>query len=114
MTPCAEKKSRVKVHIFRCHPHFAFVVLAEPCCDVIDVRHGANVDPSLQHSHNDVSEAETEALDQHDAFVCVGIISRTRSSPVTEMHGARRSWLVISDADRYATSTPSSPAIAPR
>ena len=35
--------------------------------DVVEVRHGAHIDPGLRHRHHHVGAAEAELVEQHDA-----------------------------------------------
>ena len=45
---------------------------AKTCRDVVEVGHGADIDPGLRHRHHDVGAAEAEIVDQQDALVGVG------------------------------------------
>ncbi len=57
--------------------------------DIIDVSHGAHVDPRLRHRHDDIRKAKTEAFDQHDALV--GVDDHFANQIFTgdaEVHGA--------------------------
>ena len=42
---------------------------AERGGDVVEIGHGAHVDPGLRHRDDDIGKAEAEPLDQHDASV---------------------------------------------
>ena len=70
--------------------------------DVVDVGHGAHVDPGLRHGHHDIGEAKAKPLDQHHALLGVGNhLAHQVFAGDAEMHGAGRELrLVISDADR--------------
>ena len=80
-----------QVHVFGRHPHLAVMGLAERGGDVVEVGHGAHVDPGLRHRHHDIGKAEAEALDQHHFAVGVGDhLAHQILAGDAEMHGARR------------------------
>ena len=65
--------------------------MAEGGGDVVDVGHGAHVDPGLRHRDHDIGEAEAEAFDQHHALVGVGdLLAHQVLAGDAEMHGAGR------------------------
>ncbi len=47
------------------------MVLTEGGGDVVEIGHGANVDPGLRHRDHDIGETEAEPFDQHHAPVGV-------------------------------------------
>ena len=64
-------------------------MLAESGGDVVDVGHGAHVDPGLRHRDHDIGKAKAEALDQHHALVGVGDhLAHQILAGDAEMHGA--------------------------
>ena len=80
-----------EIDVFGRHPHLAAVVMAEGGGDVVDVGHGAHVDPGLRHRHHDVGIAEAEALDQHHALVGVRhLLAHQVFAGDAEMDGALR------------------------
>ena len=56
-----------EVDVFGRDPHFPVVPQAERGGDVVEIRHAAHVDPRLRHRDRDVSLAEAELRQQHDA-----------------------------------------------
>ena len=46
--------------------------VAERGGDVVEIGHGAHVDPGLRHRHHDIGKAKAEALDQHHFGVRIG------------------------------------------
>ena len=59
--------------------------------DIVDIGHGAHIDPGLRHGDNDVGKAEAEAFDEHDALVGIGDhFADEIFAGDAEMHGARR------------------------
>ncbi|CEG09365.1 hypothetical protein BN961_02790 [Afipia felis] len=61
-----------QVDVFGGDPHAAVVLDAERGRDVVEVGHGADIDPRLRHGDHHVGAAEAERLDQHHALVGVG------------------------------------------
>ena len=85
-----EKAAR-EVHVFRRHPHLAAVVLAERGGDVVDVGHGAHVDPGLRHRDHHIGVAKAEPFDQHHAGIGIGDhFAHQVLAGDAEMHGAGR------------------------
>ena len=65
--------------------------VAERGADVVEVGHGAHVDPGLRHRHHHVGEAEAEPFDQH--HFAVGVrdhLAHQVFAGDAEMHGAGR------------------------
>ena len=61
-----------EVDVFGCHPHPPVMLGTESGGDVIEISHGADVDPGLRHGDHHIGAAEPEAVDQQDALVGVG------------------------------------------
>ena len=96
-----EKLAR-QVHVLGRDAHLAVVRRAERGRDIVEVRHGAHVDPGLRHRDHDVGLAEAELVDQHDARSRrPEYVSRIWSSPVTPKCTAPApSCVVMSEAER--------------
>ncbi len=63
--------------------------MAEGGGDVVDVGHGAHVDPGLRHRHHDIGKAEAETFDQHHALVGIrDHFAHQILAGDAEMHGA--------------------------
>ena len=96
------KEAAREVDVFGGDPHLAVVLEAERGGDVVEIGHGAHVDPGLRHGDDDIGEAEAELVDEaplRDRRRA--IISRTRSSPVMPRCTApSASCVVISAAER--------------
>jgi hypothetical protein len=64
---------------------------AEAGGDVVEIGHGADVDPGLRHRHHDIGAAEAEAVDQQHAPVGVGdAFAHQILAGDAEMHRAAR------------------------
>jgi hypothetical protein len=53
-------------------PHAAIMLRAKTCRDVVEIGHGADVDPGLRHRDHDIGAAEAETVDQQYALVGIG------------------------------------------
>ena len=61
-----------EIDVFGRHPHSPVVLLAEAGGDVVEIGHGADVDPGLRDGHHDIGAAKAETVDQQDALVGIG------------------------------------------
>ena len=72
-------------------PHAAIVLGAEASGDVVEIGHGADVDPGLRHRDHDIGGAETEAVDHEHALLGVGnAFAHEVFAGDAEMHRAAR------------------------
>ena len=101
--PCArEEAARVRLTYLVATRILRSCLQAERGGDIVEIGHGAHVDPGLRHRHDDIGVAEAERLEQHDARVGVGDhLAHQVFAGDAEMHGALRQQLpVISEAER--------------
>ena len=80
-----------QVHIFGGDAQLAAVTGAHGRGDVVEIGHGADVDPGLRHGDDDVGLAEAERCQQHHAGIGVGdLLAHQILTGDAEMGGAGR------------------------
>ena len=85
---CCEKISR-QVDVFCCNPHAVIVLRTKRRRDIVEIRHGADIDPRLRYCDDHIGAAEAEAFNQHHALVRVGYaLSDQILAGDTEVNGA--------------------------
>ncbi len=80
-----------QVDVFGRDPHPPVVLGTEAGGDVVEIGHGAHIDPGLRHRHHHVGAAKAEAFDQGDALVGIDdALADQVFAGDAEMHGATR------------------------
>ena len=80
-----------EIDVFGRDPHPPVMLRAESGGDVVEVGHGADVDPGLRHGDHDIGAAKTEIVDQQDALVGIGnAFAHQVFAGDAEMHRAAR------------------------
>ena len=63
------KEAAGEVHVFGRNPHLAAAAGAKIGRDLVEIGHGAHVDPGLRHRHDDVGVAEAKRRQHLDRLV---------------------------------------------
>ena len=67
--PCLREEIARQVHILGGDPHLAVMTQPERGRDIVEIGHGADIDPGLRHRDHDIGEAEAEAFEQDHTLV---------------------------------------------
>ena len=67
--PLLREKVARQIHIFGGDPHLAVMTQPERGRDIVEIGHGADIDPGLRHRDHDIGEAEAETVEQDHALV---------------------------------------------
>jgi hypothetical protein len=80
-----------EIGVFGGKPHLAVMLEAKRGGDVVEIRHGAHVDPGLRHRYGDIGKTEAELVDEDDFAIRVGDhLANQVFAGNAEMHGAER------------------------
>jgi len=80
-----------EIGVFGGKPHLAVMLEAKGGGDVVEVRHGTNVDPGLRHRDRDIGKTEAELVDEDDFAIRVrDHLANQIFAGDTEMHRAER------------------------
>ena len=89
--PWAEKKLRVRIHVFRGQAHLALVLEAKRGRNVVEIGHAVHVDPGLRYSHHHIGVTEAQPVDQNDMLIRIGdLLAHEVLAGDAEVHHALR------------------------